>query len=748
MKKFKWILFFSLVPGSLITSCSNDEIDGINYPEIEEDRIDLTDGLNVKIVDLTAENSIRIPLSTKRDVMIKVTDEKGEEAPFRFRIDTDADNLKALICDEIKSEMLTHAGSHLFNVHLEVKNSDLTKDLQIVIRNSEPASNKHYSQKYIGHAMNPSDGYQNVKDAVLDYSALQDIISFSEGEEAERIIKFETGGKRYDEIMQTLAAQTGITGDALFKGTFGATPFSHTSYQCDDVINYENYMGYKGITLAQVNIDKNELEITFENGNISKYLDVTVNDIFNNTNSEEYKKYSNDYEGIKALLDRVGAFVIANAGFGGTYQFKYSRKENTYYDHIGIDASTYLNRSVTNPGSIDSWFDDYSANIGSGDNKGYIDSKKYQASTYGEDYKGIDKSFSKISVSGVIPKKISHDALIDVDHNGVNIKDTLYNISNWEKNLREDPTSWTITNYRLLNKKNEFEGMELIPVYKFISESTRKEAVEKFFKDYLEESVKERETHHLVVADFYMEIYWNAPTLMDNQSHSYSPARYLPSVSPLTGDVLPRTVLVSNMNAPCRQNLALETNCDDFIVCKTDRYHYWYYVLGYDEDGEGFTDIRFSNKNLSGGWVRRGDHADNGTYGVFLDDNYVWIKTDAKAKYEDKVKGVALSKDKGNDEFYGDKILASSAPAEMDKTKPSDRSSFEATDFFKYWDTINAHPYDNTHFYEGGAVFYNRFKVVPNWDPTGIEETGLCWGENTLGVPNTKSPRNLAPYGE
>lgn len=753
MRKFtKALLMFAIIGGLNLASCSDDDVKkDDNYPGLEENMIDLTDGLNVMIIEIGDDTSFHIPLKTKEEVEWNVTAENDEEIPFSLRLETGADKLITLICDGIDSEKLSHPGPHLYKVHLAVKKRMISKDIQVVVRSNAPTGATLYAEKYIGHAMNPNEGYQSVKQQpVLDLKAiiLQGAYNIMEGESVERVVKFETGGKRYDETMQTLAEQTGISGDALFVGSLGSTPFSHTPYQCDDVINYENYLGYRGLTLAQVKIDQDILEDAIDNGSFTKYLDITVNDLFNNSNSKEYQKYPNDYDGVKALLDRMGAFVIVNAGFGGTYQFKYARKENTYYDHIGIDATTYLTRSIYNSGSVDSWLNAYSKDIGNGDNQGYIDSQKPQQTNYGVSYRGIDKSFSKISVSGVASQNVSHDATINTTHNGINIKDTLYNIANWEKLLREDRNNWTLTNYRLMNQKNEFEGMELIPIYKFISEPRRKAAVEKYFNDYLQACKKQRETHHLVVADFFMEVCWNSTQGKGGQSHSHSPAKYGGSQSPVTKDMLPRTVLVSNMNAPCRHNLAMETNCDDYIVCTTSDYHYWYYVLGYHEDGEGFTDIRFSNKNLTGGWVRRGNHADKGTDGVLLDDNYVWIKTDSKAKYDDKVKAVALSKDKAIDEYYGDKIMASSAPGEMDKIKPSDHETFKQTEFYRYWNTVNAKPYDETHFYEGGAVFYNRFKVVANWDPTGIEETGLCRGEKNLGHPNTEPLRNMAPYGE
>ena len=746
LKLFITSLF--VTSGLCITSCK-DDVKTPDYPEIEENVSDLTKGLNVKIIELGMENSFHIPLGTKRDVEWNITGEYEEEDPFNFRIETGEDQLKTLICDEILEDNLVNEGPHLYKIRLSVKNSDLSKEIHVVLRTSLGNHSVPYAQKYIGSAMNPSEGYQTVKSPVLDFNALSHILNI-EDEDTYKLMKFQTGGKRYAEIMETLAKHTGITGDALFLGTLSDTPFGHVRYQCDDVVNYENYLGYRGVTLAQVSIKPDELDEALETGNFIKYLDVTVNDIFNNSNSEEYKLYSNDYDGVKALLDRVGAFVITEAGFGGTYQFKYARKENTYYNHIGIDASTYLDRAIENPGSISSWFNEFSNKIGEGNKKGYIDINKTTQSNYGNDYIGIDKSFSKNLITGVAHEEVSYDATLNIDRNGVNVKDTLFNISSWEETLRKNPSNWTLTNYKRMDKKDKFveDGLGLIPVYKFISEPNRREAVEKFFKDYLKNTIPERETHHLVVADFFMEKYWDIPDWNDHQTHENSPARYRPSISPLTGDILPRTILVSNMNAPCRHNLSLETNCDHYIVCSTEQYHYWYYVLGYDEDGEGFSDIRFSNKNLTGGWVRRGDHADEGTSGVALDNNYVWIKSDSKVDYKGKVKAVALSMDKDYDEFYGDKILASTTPGQMGKEKPSDSNAFKTTDFFKYWDTSNAHPYDNTHFYEGGAVFYHRFKVVPNWDSSEIEEKGLCWGEDVLGVPNMEPAVNMAPDNE
>ena len=727
-----------LLSGCFITSCSDDAIKDDNYPDLEENMIDLTDGLNVKIVDLDKENLIRIPLGTKKDIVWELISEWEESRKINFKIETGDDNLKYLVTETLEDLVAEKEAPKIIELRVALKNGNQEKIVKLVVRSSSTDQLPAFAKNHMGFSMLPTDPYQSTRIKILSEEAIVPITecgTVSLNSE-KKFDAFDMGGIRFPDLMVRFGKFVGIPDELLTKGLFTGGHYFNSPTQHDSVANYEDYLGCFRAPRENVYINPDILAADRENGELYKYLDSDVNDIFNNNKTWGYRKYHNDEEGVYKLLDDYGVYVITGGTFGSTFSYYFSRKENVYKHHIGCDARINIFKTEDDnigTGGMDArtWANDYCDFMEELLNRTTcVDGLSSFSFYYSVSHRPI-KYYSKVRRSGILPS-VNDKYFIN---KAEEFTDTVYNLRDW-KLLNENPTEDLKAGYTLVayspigleeNEESDFQsGTSLIPIYEFIYEPTRRKAVEKYFKSYLLSKVPEFKKHNLVIKEFYMK-YTDAYDNGDS-SHRLSPEQE-GFCDSYFGGITFRRALMANANARYDGGYPLETNQDDYILATSDKRHYWYYTLGYHEDGDGITDLRLKNSDPGGEWIGLGDNADNGTGWADNKDNLVYVKRASKDEpLENKIKAVALSFDKKMNEYYSDKIIGSTSPVAMEYPFSTSTEILHESDYYKYWATNYPAMYDGTHFYEGVIVDY-PFHVIYNKQPLpDLGENGLCFG--------------------
>lgn len=754
---YKVLLSCCILLGVFITSCSDDNIKEDPYPDLEEDMVDLTDGLDVKIVDLGKDNDIRIPLGTKKEILWEIFSSYEDNHKFNFKVETDNENLKYLVCERPENLLNEKEAPRVYNLKVSLTNGEQEKTVKLVVRNSGENSFPAYARNHIGHGMNPTDQYQATRGKILNEEALSNVmINNSITDESKKFDAFEMGGIRFPELMMLFSEYVGVPGDVISKGIFTAGEYFGYPSQHDSVANYEDYIGILRALRENVFINDETLSADRAAEELFKYLDTDINDILNNRRTSGYLKYGNDEEGITRLLDDLGAYVITGGTFGSSFSYLYSRKENAYLHHIGVDARANIHKTeadkIGNTGyDFADWSHAYTEYMEKyAGHRSYLDGNSSFRSYYTVDSRP-EKYYSKVRRSGVIPGNNDKYFLNKTKE----FTDTVYDICDWietYQNPKEDlKQGYTLVGYSPIFSENgvETEAQKnnfLIPIYEFINEPVRRAAVEKYFNSYLASNVPQFQKHHLVIKEFYMKY---AESTYDNDtSHRVVPEQEGFYKSYLDDNIVFRRVLMANSNARYDAGFPLETNQDDYIVATSDKRHYWYYVLGYHEDGDGIVDLRLKNKDPGSPWIGLGDNADNGTGWADNKDNLIYVTRASKDEpYENKIKAVALAFDKGMNEYYGDKIIGSTPPVAMDYPFPTTSSALHATNYWNYWSTNYPAMYDGTHFYEGVVVYY-PFHIIYNKQPLpDFGENGLCFGLNSTGLmeetPSVPYPKSF-----
>lgn len=750
MRKFtKILLSCFLLSGCFITSCSDDAIKDDNFPDLEEDMIDITDGLNIKIIDLDKENSIRIPLGTKKEIIWELLSDLDSSRILKFNVESDENEIKYLVSESLDNILSAEEPLRIFDLKVALKNGTQEKTLKLVLRGAYGQLIPPYGQNHIGYSMVPSDSYQSTRTKILSDNAISSVLTKVNipVRDLHPFKVFETSGQRFPDIMLSFGEFVRIPEQLLNKGLFTGGHYFGVPTQHDSVANFEDYFGIITANRQSLYMSPNILEKDRENEELYKYLDTEVNDMLNNKNTKGYRSYPNTEEGICNLLDDYGAYVIMGGTFGSTLSYLYSRKENVYAHPVAQDASKNIVLAVDDKigngnFSGDTWVYNFRgllqdnntrlSHLDRGDKPNYpINARP-------------SKFYSKVKITGNDPGLYNNYFLNKTEE----FTDTIYNVRDW-RNVNEQPDDELKNNYTLVaytpivpdmdNNYDYSPTCYLVPIYEFIYEPIRKEAVKRYFDTYLTSQVKKFQEHNLVVKEFYME--FNKPD-KGGTKHEEVPEKegFYPSKFN-DGKIVFRRAVMANYNARYDAGYPLETNQDDYILATSDALHYWYYVLGYHEDGDGFTDLRLKNSDPGNGWVGLGDNADNGTGWADNKDNLIYVMPASKNEsYENKIKAVALAFNKNMNEVYGDKVFGCTPFVAMDYPFPTSSEALKETTFYKYWSTNYPKLYDDTHFYEGVVVDYPFHIIYNKQTLPDLGENGLCFGVKANGDMVTIPP--------
>lgn len=654
--------------------------------------IDLANGMNVVMVDLDSPDSFELRLGTKRAVSL-ATD---AGCPVQLALYTAPDTTRTLRITSV-GEINDADLPKIYNLHLELEDGSLTKDVKLVLRRKVGVQDVSEYAKKIGQGTKVWADLGNVTFAVLDFDAiapqLQDNVNtVGSGEH------FEIAGSRYDETMEKMSVNVGIAGSSpsIAKKFFMSGGSTFSQEKCtNNINNIEFYLGYYYKVMAEVKLNRAWLANHEQNGTLYALLDTIANDVLNNPGTGAYALYSNDEAGMAQLFEDYGTHVIMQGSFGGNYIYMYGRYENAYEESIGHDASANIKCSQTTGEAARTWLEQYQKKMCSP----YI-SADGDGSDYTSEYRDVTVGFDMTIATG-------GDGTMDIE--------------TWDATIRSDnPGGWALVSYTTLDTQEDHDG-HLLPITEFICDPERKAAAEKYMEAYLAGKVKELIEAKLVLADIKM-------IAADDHREKGTPK---PKV-----DVGPDGVtnylyfpMMANKHAPTDKGYAMQTHQDEYVVDSGTNAHYWYYALGYDHKCNGFTDIRFDNHEHDD-WTRRGTHANDGVVGA-INNNYVMIKPGTSTTpYEDKIKAVALMKesDKGCTTL-GDRLMASSGGAEF--KKPFESSETKAA-FDNYWGQGYGR-YDTTVFYTGGLVTYNHFYIVYSKNPLPL--TKLSFGDGNTTPP-------------
>lgn len=717
MKKLKRTIYCFLsmcVTALALTGCSSDdfsEFDDSKFPEVEEGAIDISRGYDVIMLDCSKLEQFSHLLGTRKNVVVT----SPGDCPLKFEVFRDKDSLSYLRASVRDANALDLTGVRSYDIQLATRSGEQQKNVKMVLRTSAPSPTTVGEYAYnIGRGTDIYKDLGNVKYPVLDFNSIASHLEDNVNN-VQKALNFEISGERYEETMEKMSVSVGLDGSSPTINTphkffftagasFGQETMKHS------ISNYEYYLGFYGKVMAEVKLNSDWLLPYKSDGSLCELLDSTVNDALNNPGSPVYQNYPDTKDGIFRLLDHYGAHVITKAAFGGTYIWMYGRKENAYEHSIGHDASAHAMFKGTSGTPATDWVQLYQK----------IHSSPYiSANGVGSDY-----DYNYEEASGAVESTVvtGGDANTDID--------------TWEKNFNsESPSKWVIVSYKTLDDDNE--GM--IPLYEFVCDtnSSRYNAIKKYWTSYFESKYSAKEEQTLVLADFMMK-------KGGSQNHEHGDPKSFVAVGP-EGKKLIYFPMMANGNFLFadsdggmvyteQQGYAAETNQDHFVSGDTKNTHYWYYALAYDNECNGITDIAFDNGDHSG-YTRRGDHANDGVGGL-IDNNYVLIKTGSSSTpTSDKIKAVGLYNHSNKDKTCSPnkwRIWATSGGAEM-------KLPFENADnirkFDEYWEPQDNDKHTSTQswsndFYIGGLGTANDIRIF--YQKKNLPVSNLSFGDGNM----------------
>lgn len=724
IKFYQKLLIGSLIIGGLsLTSCSDDnDLNYDSYPDLIEGAGDITGGTNVVIVDINKIQERLFSIGTQKPVELSI--ENSAEFPLLIELIRDSEGFQYLKCNGLKDASFQLAAPKVFDILVKAKDGSQSKKVKVAVRSSASSITNSddltYAASYIGRGVFPWNSYGAVGSSpVLDFEAFIPYIHAYYPQEG---MAFVLSGDRREETMEKLSTKIGLSAKATINEEVGKTimsgdvsvGYNSTSHA---VKNFEYYLGYYGVRQASVAADtlvvaqlRDQVD---ENGSSSlcAFLDTVANATLNNKNqvingSIPYNTYNNnDSTSIYALLDHFGPYVLMQGTFGGTYIYMYARKENAYNKSIEQDVTGSIKGQEGKDGVPTTWLQQYQAK-NSDFVKGDLD-----VSHYTSEYDSVTNNFSLRYVRGGL-------GVIDVDA--------------WEANLK-DRANWTLVTYE--DYGNNGNGGNLLPLYDFIVEPDRKDAVKRYFNSYIKDHCLPEVEQTLILADVQMVVVegghdegFESYKIMrgpDNKKRLYYPM--------MAGPGFPRQD---------QREYACETAQHFFVDAVNTVNHYWYYSLGYHGETRGITDIIFDDKIYKDKpyeWFKRGDHDANHHISVDLHDNYVCIKPGAEDEpVENEIKAVALIIDENDTDksnWYS-RIMATSGGAEQHS--PFSQNNFAT--YENYWsDGVVPASDECEFFYSGTATFQNRFRIAHN--KTVLPVQGKSIRSTDLGG-NIQHPKN------
>lgn len=673
-------------------SCSDDEEVRNDLPLLEEGITDVTNGYNSFIIDLAKEYQ-GIPLYTKREVVF--THEKEDLVNFERKTIGDRDYLFPTLKKPIKAvgPFSVRVKIHIDGPTTKADGAPTDKEVMVSFRSSssEPVPENMKYARIIGHGFDiTQDPTQTKNYPIFDFNLIQE--DLAKNALALQSAKFfETSGHRYEESITSWSANVGMSGVAPIPGSKGKGKMSGSvSYEREENSQtkkyFEYYLGYYAKEMAQTALNMDWVYETVKDSTgmgWAALLDSTVNNIFNNPNSDVYKMYANDTtstNNIFTLLDRYGTHVITQGTFGGAYFMLFSREESSYLESVSqaASASISLKEASGGPGTVSNFAQVYAKKTGSTQIN-----VSGGGSHYNAEYEEASKGYLFVASKG-------GDATTDMEA--------------WDANVSTKTNeNWVVVNF-LTSGQSADSDPGLIPIYDLIGDPARRDAVKKYIGAYVDrKSVLPVVEEPILVADFMMK------TGKDDL-HKGEPAPFVAKdefgIRRIYYPMMANDYFPDNKY----KEYGAETSNDNFIVCDDKCDQYWYYALGHTEGRfQGILDVCFLEKSPSG-FTARGDAADKsmteGLIGFQIPSTKVQIRfAKDKTDSEKLIKGIGLrNKD-------SKKIFASTGGTEM-------RTPF-ATDtrFSSYWTGWTEYRTSNnkmTHWYDGvdGLKVENLFYPV------------------------------------
>ena len=744
MKHFTHTLMMSvLIAGGLsLTSCKDDDfqVNG-DYDDSRESELvagarDLANGKGVIYIDVDEVPEKVLTLGTRKNVAFEIEDE--ENFPFNLELLRDNNGDNHLLLSSLKENVKEFEPGETrgFFVNLFTSDKSQSKLIRLTFRKKSATANtperKEYYYEKIGKSMHPWSSYGATVATILDAQTAP--LSFNYVLED---IYYDYGGERFEKTLDQFSTKVGLSFkgpnvkvkgknfvlsggvDVLVEGTEEKTN------------NAEYYVALNTKSMASVtlsiltpqpnrfdSIKHAMINADYLKTNENDPKAINVHDLLNDPDSKFYELYPNTKAGIYALFKDFGTHVICQGVFGGSYIKAYARYENAYENKIGVDVSANASAKQKTEGITD-WVDIWKAK-----NSNYLNFD-FDFGYYSDNYIKASKYISFEKGRG--------GSVVSTDYN------------TWDKSFStSDPDGWVLISY-IADENNRENTNNIVPLYEFIYETNRRDAVMAYFDSYIDdyatENFPDKPEWTLVLADIQFYAEKNGSHKVPSLGRSFvgfpigadenHPAIYVP--------------MMANRNFPIEDDWGypVETCQNDFLKGAVDGAHYWYYALGYEELGTfGITDIRFldaeqdkefleSQRKKGYYWEPRTNLRDgknthsNTDITLSINNNMPYVlPADKYTHVMDKVKAFALCEKGDHGLYYGNSIFASTGGAEWQR-------NWGATDdvFKHYWANTGAdkvmHPYAEDYFYENGslnlATIHHQFYPVVHFDKLPVQ---------------------------
>lgn len=735
-----------------LTSCKDDDFKNLgDYDDSQESELlegsqDIANGEGVIYVDVDNLPEKVLTLGTRKNVEFSIEDEEG--FPFNLELKRDVEGNNNLVLNGKKNNFKEFEPGEIrgFFVNLKTKDNAQSKLIRLTFRKKSSTANdtekKEFYYEKIGKSMHPWSSYGATVATIIDAQTAP--LQFdSELED----IYFDFGGERFEKTLTEFSAKIGIH----FKGpnvkvkgnkfvlSGGVDVLVEGSEEQTNNAEYYIALNTKSMSAVTLTIttpqDNHEDSIRHVMVN-ADYLktnendpkEINVHDLLNKPRSEFYKLYPNTKEGIYSLLKDFGTHVICQGVFGGSYTKSYARYENAYENKIGVDVSVEA-KAQKKSEEITDWVDIWKAK-----NSPYLNFEA-EGGYYSDNYVKASKYISFEKGRG--------GSTVSTDYN------------TWDKSFTTgDPDGWVLISYTT-DEKNGQNDNNIVPIYEFIYEKDRRNAVMYYFDDYIKEycdqHFPEKPNWNLILADIQFFAEKDGSHKKPQLGRSFvgfpfgadedHPAIYVP--------------MMANDNFPIADDkgYAVETCQNDFLLGQVDGAHYWYYAIGYEELGTvGIKDIRFLDASKDKEWLekekkdynrywyprtnlRNGENTHSNTdINLSINNNMPYIlpaRTDTPL--EDKVKAFGLLEwdyDIDSKTYnFGPYIFASTGGSEWQRDWAETKEEFNM-----YWQKSYLHDikyHKDDFFYENGslnlATIYHKFIPVVNYYhlPISYEES---WG--------------------
>lgn len=465
------------------------------------------------------------------------------------------------------------------------------------------------------------------QDAMLDFGAL-----YNDGCVEESSIPSGGGGEisgmRYSETISSLSQHMGLDVSKKAKGFLFSGGFTESFAREDiesDKLEYQidiyrkTYANYH--LSALFTIEEMGAEIYLP------YITEEANLLLNTPESELYRKYSNSYDGIKALYDKFGTHVLTGGIYGGSFIYFFARKQTCSFHSLTHAAGASLSLKIPNTGTANNWMESY------------LNAMKTQGGTLsldGGDYSAEEEEVTRAQQFFVVK-----------GGNGS------YDFDKWDDSVVNADSELALIAYGPGGGQDSY----LIPLYYLAQNGPRRIAMKNYLDTYLEESAPKQTEVPIVVADFMMKTAENDHSAPIEQKIMQGPDNDKKHIyHPL--------VLNKNFHDKSEIGMMVDTSSDNFLVTGDAKDQLWWVALDFADECNPITDVAFLTRDDAAkkGFTIRGDDAESGMNWGAIDNHYVALKfAGSNIPPSEHITGVGLYQ-----EWEGDpKIIATSPGTDM-----------------------------------------------------------------------------------